>query len=158
MRKLVYMSTTPIRWLTDDEERAWRDFRRLTIFVASATSADLAREGLSEADYEVLSTLSEQPGSRSPLGVQATKMGWSRSRLSRHAARMEERGLIARLDDPDDGRGCVLMLTEFGIDTVAAAAPAHLESVRSHFVDHLSAADLRALSRITAKVVDRQGR
>src|SRR5690349_8063301 len=100
------------KWLRPDEERAWRAFRRVMVAVQAGTARDLADLGLSEADYEVLSTLSERPGHTSTLHEQADKMGWSRSRLSRHATRMEARGLLRRDADPTDGRGCLLVLTE----------------------------------------------
>ncbi|NMO51606.1 MarR family transcriptional regulator [Actinoplanes sp. TBRC 11911] len=139
-------------WLSPDEESAWRAFRRVLVAVETGTARDLAAIGLSEADYEVLSTLSERPGNTSTLGEQADKMGWSRSRLSRHATRMEARGLLRRAPDPDDGRGCFLTLTRQGLDTLADAAPKHLESVRRHFIDLLGAEDLAAIERIASKV------
>ena len=109
------MSTNPppgtVRWLNPDEERAWRAFLRVVVAVQAGTARDLAAVGLSEPDYEVLSTLSERPAHTSSLGEQADKMGWSRSRLSRHATRMEARGLLNRAPDPTDGRGCLLVLT-----------------------------------------------
>src|SRR5687767_12781695 len=107
-----------VRWLGPDEERAWRAFLRVMVAVRKGTARDLATVGLSEPDYEVLSTLSERPGHTSTLGEQADKMGWSRSRLSRHASRMEARGLLRRAPDPADGRGCLLVLTEQGLDTL----------------------------------------
>ncbi|MGI5200548.1 MarR family winged helix-turn-helix transcriptional regulator [Spirillospora sp. CA-108201] len=145
-------SDGPVRWLTPDEERAWRAFRRMVIAVQTGTARDLSRVGLSEPDYEVLSTLSERPDHAGTLHEQAAKMGWSRSRLSRHATRMEARGLIRRAPDPADGRGCLLVLTDHGLDTLTDAAPAHLESVRHHFVDLLAPEDLTALERIAGKV------
>ncbi|MEO3826460.1 MarR family winged helix-turn-helix transcriptional regulator [Actinomadura sp. B10D3] len=145
-------SGDPIRWLTPDEERAWRAFRRMMIAVQTGTARDLARVGLSEPDYEVLSTLSERPDHAGTLHEQAAKMGWSRSRLSRHATRMEARGLIRRAPDPADGRGCLLILTDHGLDTLIDAAPAHLESVRHHFIDRLAPEDLTALEHIARKV------
>ncbi|MER7365775.1 MarR family winged helix-turn-helix transcriptional regulator [Nonomuraea wenchangensis] len=141
-----------VRWLDPDEERAWRALRRMMIAIQTRTAHDLAALGLSEPDYEVLSTLSERPGRTSTLGEQATKMGWSRSRLSRHATRMEARGLLRREPDPDDGRGCYLVLTEHGLETLEDAAPAHLESVRRHVIDRLSPADLSALEDIARKL------
>ena len=140
------------RWLTPEEERAWRAYRRMVTAVQVRTAQDLAEHGLSEPDYEVLSTLSERPGGASPLHGQAAKMGWSRSRLSRHATRMESRGLLRREPDPADGRGCILVLTAQGLQTLEDAAPAHLASVRRHFVDHLAPEDLAALEAIAAKV------
>ncbi|MDT0267419.1 MarR family winged helix-turn-helix transcriptional regulator [Streptomyces sp. DSM 44915] len=140
------------RWLDPEEERAWRAFRRMMIAVRSATARDLAAVGLSEPDYEVLSTLSERPGRTSTLREQAAKMGWSRSRLSRHTSRMETRGLVRRAPDPDDGRGCLLVLTEDGLRTLEDAAPAHLTSVRRHFADRLAPEDLAALERVAGKL------
>ncbi|MGA5816855.1 MarR family winged helix-turn-helix transcriptional regulator [Kitasatospora sp. NPDC094028] len=140
------------KWLSPDEERAWRAFRRTVAAVQAGTVRDLAEVGLSEPDYEVLSTLSERPGRTSTLHEQAAKMDWSRSRLSRHATRMEERGLLRREPDPADGRGCLLVLTEHGFDTLAAAAPAHVASVRRHFIDRLTPGDLAALEAIAGKV------
>jgi DNA-binding MarR family transcriptional regulator len=152
------MSTTwpaeDVRWLNPDEERAWRAFLRLMVAVRTGTARDLAAIDLSEADYEVLSTLSEQPGHTSTLGQQADKMGWSRSRLSRHASRMEARGLLRRAPDPDDGRGCFLVLTANGLETLANAAPAHVESVRRHLIDRLTPDDLSAIERIARRLED----
>ncbi|MBB6395520.1 DNA-binding MarR family transcriptional regulator [Actinomadura coerulea] len=145
-------SDGPVRWLNPDEERAWRAFRRMVIAVQTGTARDLSRAGLSEPDYEVLSTLSERPDHAGTLHEQAAKMGWSRSRLSRHATRMEARGLIRRAPDPADGRGCLLVLTDHGLDTLIDAAPAHLESVRHHFIDRLAPEDLTALEHIAGKV------
>ncbi|MFF0312891.1 MarR family winged helix-turn-helix transcriptional regulator [Streptosporangium sp. NPDC004379] len=145
-------SSEAVRWLDADEERAWRALRRMMVAIQSRTAHDLAEIGLSEPDYEVLSTLSERPGHASTLREQAAKMGWSRSRLSRHASRMEARGLVRREPDPDDGRGCYLVLTENGLETLEDAAPMHLESVRRHVIDRLSAADLSVLEDIARKL------
>ncbi|MEQ4300920.1 MarR family transcriptional regulator [Plantactinospora sp. B6F1] len=145
-------STGAVRWLTPDEERAWRAFLRVMVAVRAGTAHDLAAIGLSEPDYEVLSTLSERPAHTSMLGEQADKMGWSRSRLSRHATRMEARGLLRRTPDPTDGRGCLLVLTAEGLEALENAAPTHVESVRRHFIDRLDPEDLAALERIAGKV------
>lgn len=140
------------RWLGPEEEHAWRAYRRMVTAVQARTAQDLAELGLSEPDYEVLSTLSERTDGTSTLREQAAKMEWSRSRLSRHATRMEARGLIRRAPDPADGRGCLLVLTERGLDTLRQAAPTHVASVRRHFVDRLDPQELAVLGRIAAKL------
>jgi len=145
------MSTT-VRWLTADEDRAWRAFLRITVAVQTGTARDLAELGLSTPDYDVLSTLSERDGNTSTLGEQAGKMGWSRSRLSRHATRMEARGLLRRDPDPEDGRGCLLTLTDHGLAALEEAAPVHLASVRHHFMDHLTPSHLSALEDIARRL------
>ncbi len=119
---------------------------------------DLGRDsGLTDPDYEVLSTLSEQPGDRWQLRDLAAKMLWSRSRLSHHVARMERRGLVTREDDPDDGRGCMIVLAGTGLQTLKQAAPHHLKSVRKHFIDQLTEEELTTLTEIAERIVDRLG-
>lgn len=147
-------SSDGARWLEPEEERVWRAYLRMVTAVQARTARDLAELGLSEPDYEVLSTLSERPGGTSTLREQAAKMAWSRSRLSRHASRMEARGLIRRAPDPADGRGCFLVLTDQGMDTLRRAAPAHVASVRRHFIGLLDPEDLAALARVAAKILD----
>ncbi|MEV5581492.1 MarR family winged helix-turn-helix transcriptional regulator [Streptomyces parvus] len=142
----------PAGWLTPDEDHTWRAYLRMVTAVQVGVAQDLAALGLSEPDYEVLSTLSEREDGTSTLHEQAAKMGWSRSRLSRHASRMEARELIRRAPDPTDGRGCLLVLTPAGWDVLRDAAPSHVTSVRRHFVDRLTPEELAALGRIAQKL------
>ncbi len=140
--------------LSEREDRAWRAYRRMQSLRPATLTRDLGRDsGLSDPDYEVLSTLSEKPSHRWQLRELADKMLWSRSRLSHHIARMEQRGLVAREDDADDRRGCILVLTRQGFATLEKAAPLHLVSVRKHFIDQLTDADLTALTEISERVV-----
>lgn len=143
------------RWLSDDEERAWRAFRRVLTTLPARIGRDLAADSdLSSADYEVLSTLSEKPNRRWELKEIAAKMEWSRSRLSHQATRMQERGLIEREPDPADARGAILHLTDAGYDVLERAAPAHLDSVRRRFIDHLSHDELATLERISTRIAN----
>src|SRR2546421_10608825 len=99
---------------------------------------DLAHDaGLSEADYDVLSTLTEVEDRRWRARDLATRLRWSTSRLSHHVARMQERGLVAREGCDDDGRGAVIVLTDAGWKAIRDAAPGHVSSVRRHFIDLL---------------------
>ena len=148
--------TDDTQWLTPREDRAWRAYRKLQTVLPAQLARDLGRDsGLTDPDYEVLSTLSEQPGDRWQLRDLAAKMLWSRSRLSHHIARMEQRGLVAREEDPDDGRGCMIVLTGAGMQTLERAAPRHLTSVREHFIDLLTEGELTTLTELSERVVDR---
>ena len=142
-------------WLSEDEEHAWRAFRRLLIALPARLGRDLARDsGLSPADYEVLSTLSEKPNRRWALKDLAAKMEWSRSRLSHHTARMRGRRLIDKEPDPQDARGCILYLTDDGFRVLAEAAPHHVASVRARFLDHLSPDELAVLRKLSTRLAD----
>jgi DNA-binding MarR family transcriptional regulator len=142
------------RWLTPDEQRAWRGYRRMRALLDLRLARDLMRDsGLSEADYDVLSTLGEADRHRMRLTELATHMLWSKSRLSHHIARMEQRGLVTREPCDEDGRGSLVVLTPAGRGAIEAAAPPHVESVRRNFVDLLEPHELAALSALTDRVV-----
>jgi DNA-binding MarR family transcriptional regulator len=144
------------RWLDEAEARAWRGYMRMRTLLHAQIVRDLAREAdLSGPDYDVLSNLSEAPGRRSRLGDLAARMAWSKSRLSHHITRMEQRGLVTREDCASDGRGAFVVLTDAGFRAIEAAAPGHVASVRRHFIDLLTREQLEALAEISRTVVRR---
>jgi len=150
------MSTIEPLWLDDAEARAWRGYMRMRTLLYAQIVRDLAREaGLSGPDYDVLSNVSEAEGRRSRLGDLAARMAWSKSRLSHHITRMEQRGLVTREDCTSDGRGAFVVLTDAGLRAIQDAAPGHVTSVRRHFIDLLSREQLDALAEITQTVVRR---
>jgi DNA-binding MarR family transcriptional regulator len=143
------------RWLTDAEDRAWRGYRRMFLLLNRQVAEDLRRDsGLSEADYDVLSNLSETPQAGIRLTELAAHMRWSDSRLSHHLTRMQQRGLIIRRDCPSDARGAVIVLTEQGIQTIQKHAPHHVESVRRHFIDRLTPEQIDMFADLAWTVVD----
>jgi DNA-binding MarR family transcriptional regulator len=142
------------RWLTAPQERAWRRYRRMRALLDLELARDLHRDsGLSEADYDVLSTLSEQPEGRWRARDLAARLLWSTSRLAHHVGRMEQRGLVARQPCEDDARGALISLTKQGLATLEAAAPPHVASVRRHMIDLLTAEEVAVLDTIAGKVI-----
>ena len=142
------------RWLDDGEMRAWLGYRRMRLLLDLQISRDLADDsGLSEADYDVLSNLSETDDQRMRLTELSTHMLWSKSRLSHHITRMQQRGLVDREECPSDERGAVLVLTKAGRRAIQAAAPPHVESVRRHFIDLLSDEQIKVLGDVTDTIV-----
>jgi DNA-binding MarR family transcriptional regulator len=142
------------RWLTPAEDRAWRGYRRMRTLLDLRLARDLAADaGLSEPDYDVLSTITEAPDSRWRASELAARLLWSSSRLAHHVGRMERRGLVTRLSADHDGRGAVVTLTDRGRAVLEAAAPAHVESVRRHLVDLLSEEQIGVLGDITETVL-----
>jgi DNA-binding MarR family transcriptional regulator len=153
------VQVTEPRWLEGEEVRAWRGYRRMHTLLDLQIARDLARDcGLSEADYDVLSNLSETKGHRLRMAELAAHMLWSSSRLSHHIARMQRRGLVTREGSPADARGAVVVLTPAGWTAIRDAAPPHVESVRRHFIDLLTPAQLAALGDIADTVVAHLGR
>ncbi|MGI8415471.1 MAG: MarR family winged helix-turn-helix transcriptional regulator [Nakamurella sp.] len=143
-----------IRWLDQDEERAWRGYRQLRALLDLQISRDLAHAAqLSDADYDVLSDLSETDGHRLRLIDLAGRMLWSKSRLAHHIDRMENRGLVRREGDPTVSRGVWIALAPAGLLAIENAAPGHVASVRSHFIDLLTAEQLSVLGDVAEIVV-----
>ncbi|MEU1964995.1 transcriptional regulator, MarR family [Micromonospora sediminicola] len=144
------------RWLDEREDRAWRGYRRMRRLLDLELARELMQDaGLSEPDYDVLSDLSETPDQRMRLSELADRMLWSRSRLSHHISRMQQRGLVVREECATDGRGSVVTLTPAGRRAVEAAAPGHVAAVRRHLIDLLTPAELAALGTLSQRVVDR---
>jgi DNA-binding MarR family transcriptional regulator len=142
------------RWLNDTEFRAWIGYRRMRGRLDLRIARDLAEDsGLSEPDYDVLSSLGDAERHRARLSDLAARMLWSKSRLSHHITRMQTRGLVVKEDCADDGRGAVVVLTEKGLHTIEEAAPAHVESVRRHFIDLLTDAEIAVLGAVTERVL-----
>src|SRR6478752_3840032 len=124
------------QWLDADEQHAWRQFLQMQSQLRSRISKQLkAEQGLSEADYEVLVHLSEEPSGR----LRPYELGkytlWETSRLSHHLSRMVERGLVTREVCPTDQRGALIALTDLGRTTIEQAAPTHVGHVRRWFLD-----------------------
>ncbi len=140
-------------WLDDLEMRAWRQLLRAHAELLVLLDRELdAEHGLSLAEYEVLSFLSEAPQERLRLSELARLVLISPSALTRRLDRLERRGLVQRQRCPHDARGSYAVLSRKGRAQLVAAAPTHLRGVRTHFVDRLTPAELRALGDALEKV------
>ena len=144
------------RWLTEEEQRAWRGLLRMTSQLNARANRLLQEEyGISLADYEVLVALTEAPESQLRVFEVADALAWEQSRVSHQLARMQRRGLVAREGCASDARGAFAVLTEAGRAAIERAAPAHVEQVRQLVFDELSHEQVSALTEITTRVLDR---
>lgn len=142
------------RWLTAEEQRAWRAFLTATQLLNARLDRELQRDsGIPHAYYEILVRLSEAPGRVLRMSELASASDSSRSRLSHAVARLEEAGWVRRESCATDRRGSFARLTDEGYTALEAAAPAHVASVRRHLVDRLTPQELEQLRRISETVV-----
>jgi DNA-binding MarR family transcriptional regulator len=142
------------RWLSDEEQQAWRATINLAQLLVRQLDRDLNAYGLSGNDYEILVQLSEAPGSRLRMTDLADATSQSRSRLSHQISRMEARGLVRRDECEGDKRGTFAVLTREGMATIERVAPYHVENVRRHFIDRLSPRQLDEVRDAFAPIVD----
>jgi DNA-binding MarR family transcriptional regulator len=144
-----------VRWLSDEEQRAWRAFVAGSQLLMHQLGRELQYEhGLTHNDYEILVQLSESPDRRMRMTDLAERCLLSKSRLSHQITRMEEAGLVARATCPSDRRGAFAVLTDEGMRRLEKAAPSHVEGVRDHFIDRLTSDELAALAAAFRRVAD----
>jgi DNA-binding MarR family transcriptional regulator len=135
---------------------AWGGFMTMRFKLLSRLARELHRQtGLSEADYDVLVALSEAPGQRLRLGELGERLDWEKSRLSKQISRMSTRGQVAREDCLTDSRGAYAVLTKAGRKAIEAAAPIHVDLVRTWFIDALTPEQLDAMTAISTAVLNR---
>ncbi|MCT9930498.1 MarR family transcriptional regulator [Planotetraspora sp. A-T 1434] len=142
------------RWLSPQEQRAWRAHLAAHRLLSHQLDRELQEFGLSLSDYEILVNLSESPDHRMRMSELADATIQSRSRLSHQISRMEAAGLVIREHCEDDRRGTFAVLTGYGWDTIRRVAPDHVASVRGHFIDLLTPAQVATVEEIYTQVVD----
>jgi DNA-binding MarR family transcriptional regulator len=142
------------RWLTHEEQQAWRATVNLSQLLMRQLDRDLNAHGLNGHDYEILVELSEARDRRLRMTELADATSQSRSRLSHQISRMESRGFVRRDNCEGDKRGTFAVLTEQGADAIKQVAPDHVENVRRHFIDRLTPNQLKEVRNAFGPIVD----
>jgi DNA-binding MarR family transcriptional regulator len=132
--------------------KAWRGYIIASRRLLEALDLDLDAHELSMADYEILAQLSDAPERSMRMSELADVAMLSRSRLSHRMKVMEKAGWVKRVACEDDKRGYYAVMTPKGWKAIVAAAPDHVESVRTRFVDHLTKSDQTAIAEIFERV------
>jgi DNA-binding MarR family transcriptional regulator len=128
---------------------AWEALFRAQMTLGRELEAGEVWGGLVPREYGVLYALSTEPeGLRITAlldDVLLTQPG-----MSRLIARLEARGLVERVDDPDDRRACRVRLTEAGVRAqreVGLAHGRHVAELMSRGLSRTQLVQLRDLSR-----------
>ena len=149
------MERVATRWLTKEQQSAWRSYIEAVRLLQEALDAQLQADAdMPHAYYEILVRLSEAPGRKLRMAELANGTQSSRSRVSHAVARLEERGWVRREPCPSDRRGQLAVLTEDGFAALAAAAPGHVARVRETVIDPLSREQLRALADASTAITE----
>jgi DNA-binding MarR family transcriptional regulator len=144
------------RWLTAEQQRAWRRFAAVVMQLPGTLDTQLQQDAhLTHFGYWVMAMLSEAPDRALRMSELAARSNGSQSRLSHLVGRLEERGWVRRERTPEDGRGYIAVLTDEGYRKVVETAPGHVEKVRSVVFDALTPEQVAQLDEISAIILAR---
>ena len=143
-----------VRWLTGDEERAWRAVASAMHKLGWALECQLKRDSdLSFIEYHTLARLSEERTHTLRMSELAEVTHASLSRLSHLVTRLEKWGFVRREPDPTDGRYTNAILTKAGYDKLRGSAPRHVDAVRKLVIDEFNDTELVKLRAFCERIV-----
>ncbi|MEU6593849.1 MarR family transcriptional regulator [Streptomyces sp. NPDC046881] len=141
------------RWLTPEEQRAWRAYIAASRLLEDAIDRQLQQEGgMPHLFYTVLANLSEAPDRRLRMTDLAETLKITRSRLTYVVTRLERDGLVRRENCRWDKRGSLAVLTDEGMAVLERTAPGHVEAVRTALFDRLTPEQVGQLEEICTGV------
>jgi DNA-binding MarR family transcriptional regulator len=144
------------RWLSDEEQKAWRKFAAVFTLLPASLDAQLQRDAaLTHFAYFALAMLSEAPDRALRMSELAARSSSSPSRLSHTISRLENRGLVRRTRAAEDGRGQVAQLTDAGMAAIVEMAPGHVEAVQEYVFDALTPEQVQQLNEICTAVLSK---
>ena len=130
---------------------AWESLFRAQHEVFGDVSGDFDATALSQAEYDVLLTVTRGPDQTARLRDVTANMLISQPSVSRLVDRMVSRGLLSKCADPEDGRGALVHATEEGCSIFRRIASSHGRAI-SERMSVLSDSELAQLRELTAKL------
>lgn len=131
---------------------AWESLFRAQVTVMRALAAEFPSREISLNEYDVMFNLTKQPGRRSRLRELNRHMLLTQPSVSRLVDRMVARELLVKENDPADGRGAVVVLTDAGYELFRTVAVSHMESITSHVGGALNSEELAQLESLCDKL------
>jgi DNA-binding MarR family transcriptional regulator len=147
------MTNTADTGFTELEGQAWWGILRSSTLVLRALGSDMQDDGLQFEWFDVLINVYQYPGEAMPLSSLADNAVLSRSGLTRLLDRMERDGLLERRLSTTDRRRFDVLLTAKGRAEFERVWPRHQQAVRDRCLQHLTAADQKAIHQALAKVI-----
>jgi DNA-binding MarR family transcriptional regulator len=129
-------------------EQALRRLVQRNERVRLATPATENGLELDRAAYMVLGQLHVDGPVR--MSTLAENIGIDKTTVSRHVAHLEEKALIERVDDPDDGRACLVQLSDEGRARFEQKRDARRAVLREQLADW-NEKDRQEFARLLAK-------
>jgi DNA-binding MarR family transcriptional regulator len=142
-----------VKWLDEDEMRAWHSFLAAGALIDRLVDAQLKEAvGLSHPQYEILVRLAGAPDGELRMTELADTLLTSKSGLTYQVTQLEKAGLVERRSCPSDVRGVLAVLTQAGRHRLEQAAPGHVTLVRELLIDVLTPDQLANLADALGEV------
>ncbi|WP_129657072.1 MarR family winged helix-turn-helix transcriptional regulator [Rothia halotolerans] len=143
----------PEALLAPAQVRAWRQYFETSQALQNRLEAQLRKHSeLRLADYNLCLMLHSAPDRRLRLGDLARGMVFSPSRLSYMVSTLCGKGIIHRVEDPEDRRATLAELTDHGVEVFTAARRVHRRHVHDLFFRHLSSEEVTALEILFSRI------
>lgn len=113
--------------------------------LSAALTPQLAEQGLSLTEFEVLLRLARSPGRQLRMSDLSAQTSLSTSGITRVVDRLERDGLVVRQACPTDRRGLLAVLTNAGGEKLEGTLGGHLELIDRWFTGRLDPEGLDAL-------------
>ncbi len=139
--------------MSDHRVAAWAAVLRAHAAVLPKLERAVLGAGLSLTWYDVLLVLNAAPDRMLTMTELGRRAVVSRERVSRVVTDLEREGLVARRANSADGRSSFAAITGEGRRRLRAVAPAYIDAVEAHFINHLSAREAVTITRALSKVV-----
>ncbi|WP_454116883.1 MarR family winged helix-turn-helix transcriptional regulator [Microbacterium aurum] len=130
---------------------AWESLFRAQHEVLHEISGDFCEDDLTQAEYDVLLTVTRGDDHAARLRDVTANMLISQPSVSRLVDRMVARGLISKCPDPQDGRGAIVRATDTGLAAFRRVTTAHGRSIAER-MSVLTDAELAQLQALTSKL------
>jgi DNA-binding MarR family transcriptional regulator len=143
-----------LRALVEDEGVVlWGQVVNLHRALNARLHADIREAtGLDGTEFEFLLRLARFPGPRTHASKVGARMGFTSAGVTKLVARLEEKGLISRTRDPEDGRAFHVAMTEGGESLLRAGLAAHIPRLSTDLVQRLSPTQRRQLRALLERV------
>ena len=143
---------SPLSSPSRERLRAWRLFFESALALLDVLDAELEQAvGISQRWYDVLVHLEDSPHGI-PMNELAERILYSKSGFTRVVDRMEEAQLVRRARRENNRRTILIVLTGKGTETLERARRHHRDGIQRHFSQHLTNADVKALTHALEKV------
>jgi DNA-binding MarR family transcriptional regulator len=131
---------------------SWEALFRAQVTVLRQLNQEFPHGDLSFNEYDVLFNLSKYDGWKLRIRDLNRELLLTQPSVSRLVDRLSARGLVRKENDPGDGRGTFVFLTDDGYALFRKVAVSHSASIARHVGGALSVEELDQLRQLSDKL------